>query len=191
MPSYSLTLWTTDRAAVLDQLEAAHRSVGGVGPGRRTATLHINHASAVLLSSQFQGFCRDLHDEGVGALVGAVFPAAFRPTLRTLLATGRKLDTGNPNPGNIGADFRRFGLDFWHEVYARDTRNEDRREHLEELNQWRNAIAHEAFDSAVLGSVSLRLEQVRAWRQACHQLALTFDAVLYNFLQNLTATPPW
>jgi hypothetical protein len=61
MPSRSFELWNTDRRQALDQIAAAHAAVGGVGPGRRYATQQINQAYATLLSSQFQGFCRDLH----------------------------------------------------------------------------------------------------------------------------------
>ena len=31
---------------------------------------------------------------------------------------GRKLDHGNPNAGNLGADFGRLGLPFWSAVDA-------------------------------------------------------------------------
>lgn len=47
----------------LGEIAAAHTAVGGQGSGRRYATQEINHAYAVLLSSQFQRFCRDLHTE--------------------------------------------------------------------------------------------------------------------------------
>lgn len=63
MPSESLIAWQGSRAAELDELEAALRAVGGIGRGRRHATQQLNQAYAVLLSSQFQGFCRDLHTE--------------------------------------------------------------------------------------------------------------------------------
>jgi hypothetical protein len=56
MPSLSYQYWSTARAASLDEIESAHRSVGGSGPGRRYATQQINQAYALLLASQFQGF---------------------------------------------------------------------------------------------------------------------------------------
>ena len=72
MPSVSLQTWKTVRQAALDELEAAHTSVGGTRRGRRYATQQINQAYAVLLSSQFQGFCRDLHSECADYLVQTV-----------------------------------------------------------------------------------------------------------------------
>jgi hypothetical protein len=65
MPSISLAHWQTDRRDALEELEAAHAKMGGVGPGRRYATQLINQAYAMVLSTQFQGFCRDLHSEAV------------------------------------------------------------------------------------------------------------------------------
>src|SRR5262245_61412863 len=63
MPSHSLQQWMTARASELDEIESAHRMVGGTGRGRKYATQQLNRAYATLLSSQFQGFCRDLYSE--------------------------------------------------------------------------------------------------------------------------------
>jgi hypothetical protein len=113
MPSIAFQNWSAVRSAALDEIESAHRTVGGTGPGRRYATQQLNQAYAVLLSSQFQGFCRDLCTECVDHLLVAVADASLRAIYRRNMRYGRKLDTGNPNPGNIGADFDRFGLRFW------------------------------------------------------------------------------
>ena len=51
MPSRSWLTWSTVRAAALDEIEAAHHSVGGSGPGRHYATQQLNRAYAVLLAS--------------------------------------------------------------------------------------------------------------------------------------------
>src|SRR6202521_1860560 len=102
MPSLALQDWSARRAAALDEIEGAHRSVGGTGPGRRYATQQINQAYAVLLSSQFQAFCRNLHTECVNYLVAPVPSLDLRDMYRSGLVLNRKLDRGNPNPGNIG-----------------------------------------------------------------------------------------
>src|SRR5579871_3971360 len=136
MPSQSLQEWQTRSLSRLDEIEHAHQSVGGVSPGRRYATLQINHAYAVLLSSQFQGYCRDLHSECVNHLVSkvevpTVAPTDLRVALREEFLFRRQLDTGNPNPGNIGSDFNRLGVDFWDKVIAIDpTKNPSRRNAL-------------------------------------------------------------
>lgn len=192
MPSYAYTHWATTRKTALDELEHAHRSLGGAGRGRRYATQQINQAYAVLLSSQFQGFCRDLHSECVDAMVTVVTPVSLHAILRTALTEDRKLDRGNPNPGNIGADFGRLGVPFWPSVRAIDLRNGQRQAALEELNAWRNAIAHQDFDPARLGGrMTLMLFQVRRWRAACDVLAPAFDSVMRAYLQAHTGTAPW
>src|SRR3954454_7600122 len=104
MPSLSLQQWFAARAVGLAEIEGAHQSIGGTGPGRRYATQQINQAYAVLLSSQFQGLCRDLHTE-CALLVAHVLPSPdLQAMFRASLLLNRKLDKGNPNPGNIGSD---------------------------------------------------------------------------------------
>jgi RiboL-PSP-HEPN len=192
MPSVSYHEWSTRAIAALNEIENAHRSVGGTGRGRRYATQQINQAYAVLLSSQFQKFCRDLHTECVNHLVPSTTPVAFQTTLSTLLIQDRKLDRGNPNPGNVGSDFGRLGIRFWREVNKVDGRNPARQALLEELNAWRNAIAHQDFAGVTTaGTMTLTLQQVRRWRRACEALAVAFDAVMHAHILGLTGTPPW
>lgn len=192
MTSLSLNTWSTGRSLALDEIENAHISVGGNARGRRYATQQINHAYAVLLSSQFQGFCRDLHSESVAHLSRAASPALLQGILFVEFVQNRKLDTGNPNPGNIGSDFNRLGLNFWSRVNVQDARNADRRVRLERLNAWRNAIAHQDFDPAKLGGTTvLRLETVRSWRRPTGRLATSFDAVMETHLRLVTGTAPW
>lgn len=131
MPSRSFQQWNTTRASKLDEIEAAHRSLGGKARGRRYATEQINHAYAVLVASQFQGFCRDLHSECVDCVVRAVTPAVLQSVLRAEFLLNRSLERGNANPGAIGSDFNRLGVEFWTRVYAHHPRNKRRRKLLE------------------------------------------------------------
>ena len=130
MPSNSYGRWTTPRRNELDELERAHSAIGGTGRGRRYATLQINHAYTVLLASQFQGYCRDLHSESVDYLVPWIQPTAFQASVRELLATNLQLMKGNAQPGCIGADFGRFGVNFWDEA-SKSLRDNAQRGHLE------------------------------------------------------------
>ena len=192
MSSHSLTTWQTDRAESLDEIEAAHRAVGGSLRGRRYATQQINRAYALLLSSQFQGFCRDLHSEAVWHLARSIPSTGLATIVREEFFQSRKLDRGNPNPGNIGADFNRLGVDFWQRALSHDPQNEDRRALLVRLNDWRNAIAHQDFDPAKLGgTLTLRLADVREWRKACHGLVISMDEVIRDYLHQTTGTSPW
>jgi hypothetical protein len=193
MPSLALQRWRTDRSATLNEIESVHRSVGGAGPGRRSATQQLNQAYALLLSSQFQGFCRDLHTECADAIAGFLPSADLQSLMGDGLLLGRKLDTGNPNPGNIGADFNRFGLLFWPLVDAGHPRNARRKTLLEQMNRWRNAIAHNAFEPGMLksGRPVLSLAEVRGWRKACDGLARSFDRIMRSRLWAIIGTNPW
>lgn len=188
--SHSLEWWRTTRRAGLDQIEAAHASVGGTGPGRRYATLQVNHAYAVLLASQFQGFCRDLHSEAADVVASAVRPEELQPLVKQRLVAGRQLDGGNAQPASIGADFGRFfASKFWDEVERLNPRHEQRRVELGLLNTWRNAIAHQNF--AAVGAPDLRLAQVRSWRATCDILATAVDKALALRLRRLVGSMPW
>src|SRR5207244_5983636 len=126
------------------------------------ATQQINRAYAVLLASQFQGFCRDLHSESVDHIMDALAPtASMRMIIKSELTRGRKLDSGNAQPGNLGEDFKRLGIDLWDEVYKPDPVNKARNQMLENLNKWRNAIVHQKLDPSKLGGTTvLRLNEV-------------------------------
>ncbi len=193
MPSSSYRRWTTIRANALDEIAQAHAAVGGTKRGRRYATQQVNQAYAMLLASQFQGFCRDLHTECVDHLVTALAPAPLLwPLVQAEFTRGRQLDRGNAQPASIGADFGRLGIDFWTEVEGYHPRNRGRKDALVLLNEWRNAIAHQDFDPARLGGTTiLRLTQVQRWRMACRHLARVFDEVMRRRLQTLTGISPW
>lgn len=172
-------------------MEAAHRAIGGIRRGRRYAVEQINHAYAVLLSSQFQGFCRDLHSETANALLGHATIVPLRALLTPALLAGRMLDSRNANPASIGSDFNRFGLQFWDEVRAAYVHGEVWRRRLEELNEWRNAVAHQNFKPGLPGGTVLRLSRVQSWRRACDGLARAFDSVMRSHLKSITNTWPW
>jgi hypothetical protein len=147
----------------------------------------------VQLSAQFQGFCRDFHSECADYLVAPVANTVLREMLRDNLVFGRKIDRGNPNPGNIGSDFNRFRLAFWPLVDARHAENPTRRVALDELCEWRNAIAHQDFTASMMraGQPHLTLAQVRVWRKACDGLVRGFDQVMRDHVRTLTGSNPW
>jgi hypothetical protein len=191
MPSNSLLQWGGVRSTALDEIETAHAHVGGTARGRRYATQQINRAYAVLLASEFQGFCRDLYSECMDHVV-AIALQATQGVIRTQFLWGRSLDRGNPQAGGVGSDFRRFGVPFWDEVYGLQIANERRRELLDELIRWRNAIAHNDFDPAIFGpNPVLHLANVRGWRSALNGLCPAFDTVMRNYLTGMLGAAPW
>ena len=119
----------------------------------------------------------------------------LRDLLQAEFLFRRALDTGNPNPGNLGTDFNRLGVDFWDKVKALDPANVKRQKLLLELNEWRNAIAHQDFTKVrSTGTTShpyLRLSTVRDWRVACDRLAVDFDTVMSTHIASLIGNRPW
>jgi hypothetical protein len=174
-------------------MRQAHAMVAGPGRGRKYATQQINRALTLLLCSQFQGYCRDLHSECVDHILAVIAPAGNLANLvRAEFTRGRHLGRGNAQPSSLGADFGRLGLDFWDDVIAFDAASSTCKTDLELLNEWRNAIAHADFTSPKLGGITnLRLPQVLAWRKSCQRLARVMDEVLRSHLQALTGTSPW
>jgi hypothetical protein len=193
MPSIAYEEWRSSRAKALNEIASGHAAVSGTRRDRRFNTQQFNHAYAVLLAAQFQGFCRDLHSECIFHILARIAPPpALRKVMRAELTRGRLLDRGNAQPSGIGADFGRFDMAFWDEVKLYDSRNATRMNLLEDLNQWRNAIVHQDFDAAKFGGKTiLRLEQVQRWRRACNRLARAFDGVMRRHLQTLTGSSPW
>jgi hypothetical protein len=81
-------------------------------------------------------------------------------------------------------------MSFWDSVSAVDGRKATRQAHLEILNTWRNAIAHQDW-TKVGGSRALRLATVRTWRASCDGLVRSFDGALKRHLARLVGTAPW
>lgn len=195
MPSNSYRRWKDVYLPQLDEIVAAHAAVGGGGPGRRFATMQLNHAYAVMVSSQFQRYCRDLHTEATDHLCAHANPDWASRLLRAELTRNRKLDRGNPNPGTLGSDFERLGLRLWPTMNRLNARTDGRKSRLDKLCQWRNAIAHQDFTGATLGlgegRTTLWLTDVKDWRKACEGLASTLDRALHEHLTAVVGHNPW
>ena len=191
MPSVSLNRWRTLRADRLEQVEVGHTAVGGTGRGARYAREQLNRSYCVLLAAEFQGFCRDLHDEAVVAMV-AHLPPSFRVIVAREFARGRQLDRGNASPSTLGSDFTRLGFECWQEFDTAEPRGPTLRRRLEEMNVWRNAIAHSDFDPRRLGGrMLLTIARVRRWRRALNRVARVLDRVVADHIQQTTGVRPW
>jgi RiboL-PSP-HEPN len=193
MASNSFRVWRSTRARALDEMENAHTSIGGTGRGRRYATQQLNQAYTVMVASQFQGFCRDLHTESVTVLVDFINPPALvTQIIRNRFVDGRQLESKNAQPSSLGADFGWFGVEFWRDVNVILADNKAAQNELGILNDWRNAIAHQNFKTVSPGvHPNLTLRQVRQWRRLCNRLARSFDRVMRDYLQSLSGVPPW
>jgi hypothetical protein len=176
----------------LNEMDAARRMVGGTGRGRRIAMQQLNQAYVVLLLSQFQRFCRELQEECVEHLMRQPGLQPYEEILNLRFLEGRKLDSGNPNPGNLGSDFGRLGVKLWPELRQLSPRSKHYHDALETLNHWRNAIAHQDFRRSELrGRSAIRSTEIRRWRTLCNRLAVDIDRVMHAYLLRITGSPPW
>jgi|GEM_PF-600877 len=205
MPSNAFNTWNTASKNSLDGLDAlvltTPPKVSLILAHTPSPRSHLLFAYTLLLSSRFQAFCRDLHSEAVDYLTNAVQPPAFQLLFRERLTSGRKLDHGNPNPGNLGADFGLLGFGilgrkFWDLIVQQNPQNSSHQALLEGLNNWRNAIAHHDFQKPELPralgvSSSLRIADVRRWRGACDALAGSFDVVVRGHVNGVVGQTVW
>lgn len=195
MPSVALTRWRGERAAVLNELEQAHHAVGGRGRGRRTQTQSINEALLLRLAAEFQGFCRDLHAEGVEAFrvrLATTHPAVSVAVSATLGRTLR-LDHGNPGPKELRRDFSRFGVELFDELTAANSRSAVRLVALKDLMEMRNAIAHadtQGLAALAQRGIRLNLNTFRNTRSKLSVLAGTLDMVIGRHIGQLFSEPP-
>lgn len=195
MPSSALASWSGDRSKRLDRLEKAHESVRPRGPGRKWETDELSQAILLRLATEFQGFCRSLHDECVDAVAATCGSATSDRIFRLALIRDRTLDRGNASPGNLGDDFGRLGMAFWPDISARYPRRGahwNRTVHL--LNTARNGIAHD--DNAKLAELQssgwpLTLTTARRWRRTLNGTAHGMDTVCAEYLAEIVGEAPW
>ena len=112
MPSDALLAWQTDRMPRLQKVEDDCIHLEALHPADAGRVQEFIRSYAVLLFAEFQGFCRDLHDECAEKFVDSVNPAPLRDVLRSQCVFRTKLDTSNPNPDSLREAFTRYGFDF-------------------------------------------------------------------------------
>lgn len=185
--------WQQSAPTALAELTNAHTAVGGTGPGRRQLTQQLNYAYVGLLAARFQGFCRALHSQAAAVIAQGATDPALQLVMQEQLTTGRKLDSGNANLGNLGSDFGRFGFDFWDAVERSGKHNARRKEELGKLMAWRNAVAHDDITRKlpVLEPKHITLPVCRGWHRRTNNLAAAFDAVVADQCVNLGRPRPW
>lgn len=145
MSSEALSSWEGPRQSNLDELVAVHHQVAGTGPGRKWTTRQLNGSLLFRLASEFQGFARDLHDEAADVFAEWAAPdnGAVRNVVHGRMTESRQLDRGNAQPGSLGSDFGRLGLELWPALNRRNSRTPIHQATSAKLNDLRNAIAHD------------------------------------------------
>ena len=190
MPSRALQEWRTTQRADLDRLDAAVRGASGHALRQQLVDAYI-----LALAGQFQLYCRTLHTDAVAFAANNVSPASAAPIVNAL-AHRRLLDHGNAHSSALGADFEWLGPELWTALVKSDQRNRLRRTRLDQLNAWRNAVAHQARplaprDAAAAASAARTLRWARLWRADCSALAHQMDRYVQGRLTSLLGIRPW
>jgi hypothetical protein len=197
VPSTACLAWFGHRQARIDQLLAAHRTMGGSGPGRRWRTEQLNWALTLRLAGEFQGYARELHDVAVDHLVAVVAGGntGLANVLRAGMTARRQLDRGNASPATLEEDYFRLGLRLWPDLQAASFRVPAWKASLAALNEARNAIAH-ADEGKLIGlrarGYPITLTTVHRWNTSLDGLVRTMDDVVGAYLGRLLGTgSPW
>lgn len=207
MPPYSrspaLVEWFGSRRANVDELIRAHAAIGNVGPGAgagrppKAGTEQINEALVLRVTTEFQGFVRDLLDLGAIKIIrGAGCAPAFQAQLITMSTRSRMIDRGNPHLDAIKEDLSRLGITgIGNALVAKNNQHAADAAALKQLVELRNALAHNDSDKlAALGHQGVRATKgyATAARASCGRMARALDQVMWDHLLGaLPATHPW
>lgn len=192
--SEALRKWQIDASTAFDEIEHAHRAVGGAKPGRRFVTQQLNYAYVTLLAARFQGYARELHTQTADAIANGVNPD-YRMLLVTGLTDARALDRANAHPNVIAESFYRFGFEIWQGADEVRTGKHQRRKKLRALIAWRNAIAHDEVDAKLatgnLEPRSITLDVCQRWRSSLNVLTYSLDVAAARKCEELGFPRPW
>jgi hypothetical protein len=170
MPSVAVGTWRADRTNRLDAADGVHQLA--INDGAAPIIEYASGAWVVRIAAEFQGFCRDLHNEAA-----RVFGTLTRMTgiaLNVVVQSfqmQRGLDGGNPNVEVLRRDFLRFGIDLWTAMDMYDDTSPRLREQLQRLLKERNSVVHG-------GLATFDRPRMMQYRTAVDRLASNLDAVV-------------
>lgn len=173
MPSNARLALDT-RLRDVDQLMAAHETVGGLEPGRRYDVEGLNRAAVLMLCAHFEGYVEDVMREVLGAL---------NPSLDATPLLG---GFHNPWPDRIDELFAFLGMNNPSKAISwQRASNTSVRDNLGNLVRTRNRIAHGTT------GVSVRKADVTRYRKYVEGFATRFDRLLRARVRTLTGAYPW
>jgi len=195
MPSRALREWRTTQRAELDRVDVLLRGVRGAGAAERAMRRHVVDGGIVLLAGHFQRYCREVYGEAVGFLAGQIQPTSAGSVLGDLLMERPALGRGNANSLTLGNDFKRMHLNIWKALERRDQRNLDRMRRINQLNTWRNAVAHQDVpppsSAQLIRGTDRDVRSLHTWRHSCSALVHDIDAVVNQHMIVLAGRRAW
>ncbi|GAB3199362.1 hypothetical protein GCM10027062_15800 [Nocardioides hungaricus] len=196
-PSVPLTRWSSNRREVIGVLAEAHRTIGDVaGPGRpKDVSKPLAHAYLTGMVSEFQGFCRDLHDLVVERIVtNATSTITYVPLLTEGFTKGRGIDRGNATLSTIKNDFARVGLSPLDlSVHDSQWSSGDSVE-FPKVFELRNALAHgnqKDLDDLRRRDIKDTVTWARDRLPVLNRVAKALDRAVWDHLSVVIGTDPW
>lgn len=201
--SPALVEWFGSRRANVDELRRAHAAVGNVGPGAgpgrppKAGTEQINEALVLRVTTEFQGFVRDLLDlTAIKIVRGSGCTPPFQAQLITMSTRDRLIDRGNPHLDAIKDDFSRLGMPgIGAALAAKNNLHAADAATLKQLVELRNALAHDDSDK-VLALSHRGIRATKAYATGCRaslgRTARALDQVVWDHLLGVfPAAHPW
>lgn len=196
MPSIALLIWQGERATRLNDWFGFHADTLAAG-GKPSVTTRLEQGAASFLVAEFQGFCKELHEEAAAQLAAILAPHSHwgRQAIRLAAITGRKLDQSNPSPSVLGHDFSMFDISLWDALEDRHPkRKPEWHEALKTLIWARNGINHDdpaQLRKAAAVGWAVEPRNLERWRAALDELAGAMDHVVGENLHANLGVRPW
>lgn len=193
MTSQALGFWRGDRQRRVDRLLRLRAAVHGRDVDARLARQELGRTALVASVTEFQGFCRDLHDEASDAFAqfAGVDTTATRH-IRAALRLSRALDRGNATDNALKDDFARFGMSLRAATDRADPGSPARWTLLQTLTGDRNALVHANPSVSGRAADNPSVATIRSNFVELGRLARTLDEVVAMHLASLFGKPkPW
>jgi hypothetical protein len=183
MPLPALHKWCSSRLPRLDRLMAAHPRSAGSKTDPAVAQ-EWTRALVLMLASESQGFCRDLHDDAAEMIAQGVVGVEGRilDTILSGMTVNRGLNRRSADLQTLEGDFLCLGVSLWpamsqqHPVAAPAWL-----EALRCLHKARNGIVHDDIGSVATAQAAgwpLELTTVRSWRKVLDEVALVMGGIV-------------
>jgi hypothetical protein len=194
MTSPALTTWQSSRLPRLDQLIALHPDTAGSTTDPAVAE-EWTHALVLRLTSEFQGFCRDLHDD-LARTIARLLTGQDKTRLLIIdgLTRGRDLDQYSATVETLVADFDRLGIELPSKLPAHPRAGPKWKQELLQLHWARNGVVHDdpsKIKKLKEAGVDLNFVAVVRWRNRVDALAEAMDHTADSKLSELFGIFRW
>lgn len=195
MTSPALTTWQSSRLSRLDRLIALHPDSAGSTTDPAVAE-EWTQALVLRLSSEFQGFCRDLHNDLARTIARALtgWDEKTRSLVFAGLTRGRALEQKSASAETIRADFDRLSVDLLLLLSTHPRAGPQWTGELGQLHRARNGVVHDDPDKIKKlkkEGRELSLATVIRWRNWVDGLVEAMDDVTSSRMSELFGMIRW